>query len=190
MLKIIIFLFLPLYLGQSVLFFLFFMVNKINQVLQTCRKTNWKNRLGDVKLKLPYFNGRLLAGPFDSLTAASPLQKVRHLVRLLRPQHPRHGLGAPGQGQRVPPGLLRLLLLQEAAFHRRGVRPGGGEGAVQGALRLHAGQPQAGRGERCEEPGGRAPRSPCQMGGIIVIFFFYFESDKWKNIKLLPQYSS
>lgn len=144
-------------------------------------------------LKRPYFNVRLLACAFDSLTAASPLQKVRHLVRLLRPQHPRHGLGAPGEGQRVPPGLLRLLLLQEAAVHRRGVRPGGGEGAVQGALRLHAGQPQAGRGERCEEPGGRrttgAPRSLCQMGGI-VIFFFYFESDEWKNIKLLPQHYS
>lgn len=139
--------------------------------------------------KRPYFNVRLLACAFDSLTAASPLQKVRHLVRLLRPQHPRHGLGAPGEGQRVPPGLLRLLLLQEAAVHRRGVRSGGGEGAVPGALRLHAGQPQAGRGERCEEPGGRrttgAPRTPCQMGGIIVIFFFYFESDEWKNIKLL-----
>ena len=69
------------------------------------------------------------------------------MVRLLRPQHPLHRLGAPGEGQRVSPGLLRMLLLQAAAVHRGGVRPGGGEGAVSRALRLHAGQHQAGRGE-------------------------------------------
>lgn len=67
---------------------------------------------------------------------------------MLRPEHPLHRLGPPGEGQRVPPGLLRLLLLQKAAVHRGGVRSGGGEGALQGPLRLHAGQPQAGRRER------------------------------------------
>lgn len=67
------------------------------------------------------------------------LQKIRHLVRVLRQKHPLHRLGAPGQGQRLSPGLLRLLLLQEAAVYRGGVRPGGGEGALQGPLRLHAG---------------------------------------------------
>lgn len=77
-------------------------------------------------------------------------QKIRDLVRVLRQEHPLHRLGPPRQGERVPPGLLRLLLLQEAAVHRGGVRPGGGEGPVQGPLRLHAGQPQAGRGERLD----------------------------------------
>lgn len=76
------------------------------------------------------------------------LQKIRHLVCVLRPEHPLHRLGPPGEGQRVSPGLLRLLLLQEAAVHRGRVRAGGGEGPLQGPLRLHAGQPQAGRGER------------------------------------------
>lgn len=76
------------------------------------------------------------------------LQEIRHLVRVLRTEHPLHRLGPPGQGQRVPPGLFRLLLLQEAAVHRGGIRPCGGKGALQGPLRLHAGQPQAGRGKR------------------------------------------
>lgn len=67
---------------------------------------------------------------------------------VLRPEHPLHGLGTQGEGERLSPGLLRLLLLQEAAVHRGGVRSGGGEGALQGSLRLHAGQPQAGSGER------------------------------------------
>lgn len=76
------------------------------------------------------------------------LQEIRYLVCVLRPEHPLHGLGPQGKGERLSPGLLRLLLLQEAAVHRGGVRSGGGEGALQGSLRLHAGQPQAGGGER------------------------------------------
>lgn len=90
----------------------------------------------------------IVAGRGFMCGRAARLQKVRHVVRVLRPEHPLHGLGAQGQGQRLPPGLLRLLLLQEAAVHGRGVRAGGGEGAVQGSLRLHAGQPEARGGER------------------------------------------
>ena len=104
----------------------------------------------------------------DVLTLTSTLQEVRELVRVLRQEHPLHRLGPPGQGERVPPGLLRLLLLQEAAVHRGGVRPGGGEGALQGALRLHAGQPQAGRGERCVSP---APAHTTAFRNIIIPFY-------------------
>lgn len=56
----------------------------------------------------------------------------------------RQRLGEAGPGQRVPPGLLRLLLLQEAAIHRGGVRPGGGPGAMPEPLQHHAGQPAQG----------------------------------------------
>lgn len=69
-------------------------------------------------------------------------------MRVLRAEHPFHRLGPPGEGQRLSSGLLRLLLLQEAAVHRGGVRPGGGKSALQGSLRLHVGQPQAGGGKR------------------------------------------
>lgn len=68
-------------------------------------------------------------------------------MRAVRPAGVCQRLGAARPGQRVPPGLFRLFLLQEAAVHRGGVRAGGGEGALQGPLRLHAGQPEAGRGE-------------------------------------------
>lgn len=60
----------------------------------------------------------------------------------------RQRLGAPRQGQRLPLGVLCVLLVQEAAVHRRGVRPGGGEGAVQDPLRHHGGEPQASGRER------------------------------------------
>lgn len=58
---------------------------------------------------------------------------------MLWEKHPLHRLGTASQGQRLPPGLLRLLLLQEATVYGRGVCLGGGEGVVSGALRLHAG---------------------------------------------------
>ena len=43
-------------------------------------------------------------------------------------------LGEEGPGPRVPPGVLRLRLLQAAAQYRRGVRPSRGPRALQGAL--------------------------------------------------------
>lgn len=57
-------------------------------------------------------------------------------------------LGAEGSGQRLPPGLLRLLLLQEAALHWGRVWPGGGEGPMPDSLRHHGGEPQARSRER------------------------------------------
>lgn len=56
----------------------------------------------------------------------------------------RQRLGPPRPGQRLPLGLLRLLLVQAAAVDGRGVRPGGGEGSVQDPLRHHGGEPEAG----------------------------------------------
>lgn len=70
------------------------------------------------------------------------------MVRVLRSKYPLYRLGPPGEGQRVPPGVFRLFLLQEAAVHGGRVCPGGGEGAVSCPLRLYAGQPETRRGER------------------------------------------
>ncbi|XP_040387197.1 LIM/homeobox protein Lhx6 isoform X2 [Cygnus olor] len=86
------------------------------------------------------------------------LQPVWYQVRPLRQADLRQRLGAAGAGQRLPPRLLRLLLLQAAALHRRGVRLGGGEGAVPDPLRHHDREPQASGGKRQRDHagGGRA----------------------------------
>lgn len=93
----------------------------------------------------------------------SPLlpQPVWYQVRPLRQADLRQRLGAAGAGQRLPPRLLRLLLLQAAALHRRGVRLGGGEGAVPDPLRHHDREPQASGGKRygaAVQPSARALR--------------------------------
>lgn len=86
-------------------------------------------------------------------------QPVWYKVRPLRQADLRQRLGAASAGQRLPPRLLRLLLLQAAALHRRGVRLGGGEGAVPDSLRHHDREPQASSGKRYAAP---TPRSrPC-----------------------------
>nr|XP_012627233.1 LIM/homeobox protein Lhx6 isoform X6 [Microcebus murinus]XP_020145052.1 LIM/homeobox protein Lhx6 isoform X6 [Microcebus murinus] len=85
------------------------------------------------------------------------LQPIWDQVRPVRPTDLRQRLGATGARQRLPPGLLRLLLVQAPAVHRRGVRPGRGEGAVPHPLRHHDREPQEGRRERLplEEMGTR-----------------------------------
>lgn len=76
------------------------------------------------------------------------LQPIWDQVRPLRPADIRQRLGAAGTWQCLSPGLLCLLLLQTPAVHRRGVWPGGGEGAVPHPLRHHDREPQKGRRER------------------------------------------
>ncbi|XP_006150538.1 LIM/homeobox protein Lhx6 isoform X1 [Tupaia chinensis] len=76
------------------------------------------------------------------------LQPIWDQVCPVRPTDIRQRLGAASARQRLPPGLLRLLLLQAPAVHRRGVRLGGGEGVVPHPLRHHDREPQEGRRER------------------------------------------
>ena len=68
--------------------------------------------------------------------AVSPAvrQVLQRVVRQVHALHHRLGLGASGEEQRLPPGLLRVRRLQAAAEHRRGVRPARQPRALQGAL--------------------------------------------------------
>lgn len=50
------------------------------------------------------------------------------------PRHLLIGLGPQGAGAGVPPGLLRLRRLREAAVHRRAVCAPRGPGALQATL--------------------------------------------------------
>lgn len=57
-------------------------------------------------------------------------------MRSVPARHPTHAGGAEGAGFRLPPALLRLHRVQEAAGHGRRVLPDGGQQAgVQGRLR-------------------------------------------------------
>ncbi|XP_077045465.1 LIM/homeobox protein Lhx6 isoform X1 [Agelaius phoeniceus] len=101
-------------------------------------------------LRVPYLAApatQLLHQEQGDLLQDGLLQPVRYQVCPLWPADLRQRLGAAGAGQCLPPGLLRLLLLQEAALHGRGVRPGGGEGAVPDPLRHHDREPEARGGE-------------------------------------------
>lgn len=70
------------------------------------------------------------------LSPSLSLQEIRHQVRGLPAGHPAHAGGAQGAGLRLPPALLRLHRVQEAAGHGRRVLPDGGQQAgVQGRLR-------------------------------------------------------
>lgn len=104
----------------------------------------------------------------------SPLlpQPVWYQVRPLRQADLRQRLGAAGAGQRLPPRLLRLLLLQAAALHRRGVRLGGGEGAVPDPLRHHDREPQASGGKRygaAVQPSARGHRRRGEVSGPVPL---------------------
>lgn len=104
----------------------------------------------------------------------SPLlpQPVWYQVRPLRQADLRQRLGAAGAGQRLPPRLLRLLLLQAAALHRRGVRLGGGEGAVPDPLRHHDREPQASGRKRygaAVQPSARGHRCRGEVSGPVPL---------------------
>ena len=86
------------------------------------------------------------------------VQEVRHQVRGLRERHPSNRSSSPRPGTRVPPGLLLLPHVQQAAEHRGWVLPHGGQEArLQGRLRGRQGTRWVSerRAEREERERGR-----------------------------------
>ena len=58
------------------------------------------------------------------------LQIIRRQVLQVLPTDSHDGLGAEGPGPDLPPGVLRLRLVQAAALDRRGVRHPREQGAL------------------------------------------------------------
>lgn len=64
------------------------------------------------------------------------VQTVRHEVRRVRTGDPAHAGRPQGPGQRLPPAVLLLRDVRQAAQHRRRVLPHGGpEAGLQAGLR-------------------------------------------------------
>ena len=91
---------------------IFFFRAKINDLIQLCGRAFGKGGIRNMRMR-----GMRVQSPVSSF------QVFRPQVRRLRQRHRPPGLRPEGAGEGVPPALLHLLRLLEAALDRRGPLP-------------------------------------------------------------------